>query len=397
MEGGRTTSPKRMKLYNHFKKNISDFIVEEKLKSIEGGDYPLYILKKSNVSTIEAIRVLAGFFKIHPADIGFAGLKDKFGITTQYITLIKRDFPEELCFVKKHGKWVKDRFISHVEDTGFCIKRVGTYYKKLEIGELAGNYFSITLRNLSKEQKKRIYHNIEIVKQFGFPNYFGEQRFGNIKGQKHFILPYLLKGDFNKAVEIYLKNKGYHGKLDSWEEVYRRLRGKLEIYERDFILGLKRGLKPEKAFRILPKNIRLMFNFAYQSFLWNKYLSRYIKEKYPYKSVEFINNWRLNFYLRVYDIEYLKNLEIPYTGKEFLIEDDILKKIIKDTLREHKIKEGDIEREIVGIKVLTDGKRKAIAFPENFRITKKTDKSLSLKFFLPSGSYATILLRNLLS
>ncbi len=397
MEGGRTTSPKRMKLYNHFKKNSFDFIVEEKIKHVEGGEYPLYLLKKSNVSTMEAIRLLSRFFKIHPADIGFAGLKDKFGITTQYITLIKGNFPESVCFTQRHGRWLKTKNINFYEETGFCIKKVGTRYKKLNLGELEGNYFTIVLRNLSKQQRTVLYQNIELVKEYGFANYFGEQRFGNLKGQKFFILPYLLKGDYHKAVEIYLRNKGYKGPLGNWEEIYRKMKGKLEIYERDFILGLKRGLKPEKAFRILPKNIRLMFDFAFQSFLWNKYLAKYIKEKYPYKTVDFINNWKLAFYLRVYDLDYLKSLEIPYTGKEHKVQDDILKNVMKQTLRELDIKEEDIEREVIGIKVLTDGKRKAIVFPENLKISKKSEKSLVLNFFLPSGSYATVLLRDLLS
>jgi tRNA pseudouridine13 synthase len=397
MEGGRTASPKRMKLYNHFKRYLADFIVQEKISTIEGGDYPLYILKKSNVSTMEAVRLIGRFLKIHPADIGFAGLKDKFGITSQYITLIKGSFPEKVCFVQKQGRWKKVDFVNFYEETGFCIQKVGTRVKKIELGELEGNYFTVTLRNISKEDRKRIYKNIDLVLKYGFANYFGEQRFGNLKGQKHFILPYLLKGDFRKSIEIYLRNKGYKGRLDNWEEVYRRMKGKLEIYERDFILGLKRGLKPEKAFRILPKNIRLMFNFAFQSFLWNKYLYRYIKEKYPYKTVDFINNWKIAFYLRVYDLEYLKELEIPYTGKEYSVCDDLLRKIIKQTLREQGIKEEDINREIIGIKVLTDGKRKAVVFPENLKVQGKNNKVLTIQFFLPSGSYATVLLRNLLS
>ncbi len=386
-----------MKLYRHFKKNISDFIVEEKILQRKEGDYPLYILKKSNTSTMEAIRVLSKFLKIHPADIGFAGLKDKYGITSQYITLIKKSFPEEICFIQKKGKWKKEEKINFEKETGFCIKKAGFYPKKLEIGELEGNYFRVTLRNLTKEQKKQIFENIELVRNFGFANYFGEQRFGTLRGKKYFILSYLLKDDYWKAVEVYLRNKGYRGKLENWEEVYRLIKNKLEIYERDFILGLKRGLKPEKAFRILPKNIRLMFNFSFQSYLWNRYLYHYIKEKYPYKVVDFINNWKLAFYTRVYDIDYLKNLEIPYTGKEFKVEDDILKKSIERVLKETDIKKEDFERTVIGIKVLTDGKRKAIVFPEHIKIKNRSKDSLTVHFFLPSGSYATVLLRNLLS
>jgi len=386
-----------MKLYEHIKRRLNDFIVEEKITFNEGGDYPLYRLKKSNISTIEAIRLLAKIFKIHPADIGFAGLKDKFGITSQYITLIKKDIPEKLCLKRINGKWVKVKNVDFSSETGLCIKFIGNVEKKLSIGEIDGNYFRIKIRNLSKEKIKKIHRNIEIVRQFGFPNYFGEQRFGNLKGQKDFILLYLLKGDYKKVIEIYLKNKGYRGPLGNWEEIYGKLKDFLEVYEKDFILGLKRGLKPEKALRILPKNVRLMFNFAFQSFLWNRYLHIYIREKYPYKTVDFINNWKLNFYTYVGDLEHLKNLEIPYTGKDFKIKDCYLETIIPEVLKEFKIKESDFGKEVIGIKILTDGKRKAIIFPKNIEIYQNSGNSLTISFFLPTGSYATVLLRNLLS
>ncbi len=386
-----------MKLYNHIKNFQHDFIVEEKIKINREGEYPLYILEKSNVSTLEAVRLIARLFNIHPADIGFAGLKDKFGITKQYITLIKRDFPEILCLKKQNGKWIKTRRINLFKESGFCIKKVGKHYKKLEIGEIEGNHFKIKIRGLNSRLIKNIQKNVETVRHFGFPNYFGEQRFGTLKGQKDFILPFLLKEDYNKVVEIYLKNKGYHGKPGNWEEIYRKLRNRLETYEKDFILGLKRGLKPEKALRILPKNVRLMFNFSFQSFLWNIYLSRYIKEKYQYKSVNFINNWKLNFYTYVYDIDYLKNLTVPFTGKDIKITDPILEEVINRTLKEHRIKESDFEKEVIGIKVLTDGKRKAVVFPENLSLSIDTSSTASVEFFLPPGSYATVLLRNLLS
>ncbi len=394
MEGSKPSS--KIKLYNHFKKNISDFIVEEKIPLTKEGEFPLYLLKKSNVSTLEAVRILSRFFKIHPADIGFAGLKDKYGITSQYITLPKGNFPEKLCLLQKRGKWIKTEKINFYKETGFCIERVGSYNKKLEVGELEGNFFTVTLKNLSKDQRQLIFQNTEFIKEFGFANYFGEQRFGTLKGFKQFLLPYLLKGDYWKAVEIYLRIKGYKGPLKNWEEIYKVLKGKLEIYERDFILGLKRGLKPEKAFRILPKNIRLMFNFSFQSYLWNRYLYLYIKKKYPYKVVDFINNWKLAFYTEVYDFNYLKNLEISYTGKEFKVKDKLLKEIIQQVLKDAGVKEEFFEKEIIGIKVLTDGKRKAIVIPEELSI-RKENKDIILKFFLPSGSYATILLRAILS
>ena len=46
--------------------------------------------------------------------------------------------------------------------------------------------------------------------------------------------------------------------------------------------------------------------------------------------------------------------------------------------------------------VMTDGLRKAIVFPEDFKILEKTKRKMKVTFILPSGAYATVLLRFLL-
>ncbi|WP_456466043.1 tRNA pseudouridine(13) synthase TruD [Persephonella sp.] len=389
-----------MDLGRYIKKKPSDFIVEEVLpfKPLNKGSYKLFRLKKSNLSTIQVIRFLSKLLGVKPSQIGFAGLKDKFAITTQFIT-IPQDIPvpDCVCYQIYGGKWVKKEKIDLQKEHGFCAELIGFTEKPLEIGENKGNRFLIKIHNLTKEDRKRFYSNLQIVMNYGSANYFGEQRFGSVKGRNDFIFLYLLKGETEKALKHYFSIKGSVKNWGKWEELYRDFRGKLEQYERDLILGLKRGLSPEKAIKILPKNIRLMFNFAFQSYLWNEYLRKYIEKKYPFKRVGFINRWKLSFYTEVYDLEYLKNLKIPYTGRGYPPEDELLADIIEKTLKESGIKEKDIGKEVAGIEVLTDGLRDAVFFPEDFKVVEKTKNSIRVSFFLPTGSYATVLLRNLVS
>jgi len=386
-------------LGRYIKKKPSDFIVEEILpfEPLDKGSYKLFRLKKSNLSTIQVIRFLSQLFSIKPSQIGFAGLKDKFAVTTQFITVTQDiQTPDRICYQNLRGKWIRREKIDFEKEHGFCIETAGFTEKPLEIGKNKGNRFLIKIYNLTKEDRKRFYENLEVVKNFGSPNYFGEQRFGSVKGRNDFIFMYLLKGEVEKALKLYFSIKGSVKNWGRWEDLYRDLRGKVEQYERDLILGLKRGLPPEKAIRILPKNIRLMFNFAFQSYLWNEYLRRYIEKKYPFKRVSFIHGWKLSFYREIYDLDYLKNLKIPYTGKQFIPEDRLLTDIINKILKETGIKETDFEKEVAGIKVLTDGLRDAIFYPEDFKISGKTKKTITVSFFLPAGSYATVLLRNLI-
>ena len=384
-------------LKKHIKLEPQDFIVKEKIDiSIkEDGDFQIFKLKKSNLSTIQVIRFLAHLLKIKPSEIGFAGLKDKYAITTQYISVPKGvNLPEKVCFEKKE-KWKETTKPNFGKTPTFCLEKLGHSDKPISVGDNEGNYFEITVKNLNKDLKKRIFSNFEIVKKYGFANYFGEQRFGSVDARNDFIFLHLMKGNIEKALKTYFSIKAPLKNWGNWELFYKDIKGKVEQYEKDLILGLKRGLPFEKAIRILPKNIRLMFNFAFQSFLWNEYLRKYIESKYPYKRVPFINKWKLSFYLEVYDFEYLRNLEIPFTMKKFKTNDKLLKRIIEQTLKKYNVQPDWFEKEIIGIKVLTDDKRKAVCIPRDLKISSKQKDSLKLEFFLPKGSYATVLIRKL--
>jgi len=383
----------------YIKKELSDFIVEEVInkKIKDNGDFQIYKLKKANLSTIQIIRYLSSYLRLKPSDIGFAGLKDKFGITTQYLSFPSdAKLPEKTAFTLKNGRWRKVDNPDFLKSSSFSLEKLGYCENCIKLGDNKGNKFSIKIRNIDKDKKERLYENLNRIVDNGFPNYFGEQRFGSVKGRNDFIFLYLLRGETEKALRIYFSIKGNVKNWGKWNELYRDLKWKLESYERDLILGLKRGLSFEKAVRILPKNIRLMFNFAFQSYLWNEYLRKYIERKYPYKKIKFINRWYLSFYTKIFDIDYIKNLKIPFLNREYRTDDIILSGIIEETLREVGLKEDDLGKEVAGIKALTDGERKAVVLPKDIKITEKTKNSLRINFFLPTGSYATIFLRALL-
>ena len=386
-----------MKLYSRIKTKPEDFVVEEIsiLEPADEGKFHFVELKKRDVSTLEALRVISRFLKIPLKEIGFAGLKDRYAVTTQYLTVPVSYEIADSCF-RFTGKWQQVDSLNWSRESGFCIKVLGKVDRPLTLGDLRANRFTITVQNFEKNLRERFYRNYEIVKRYGFPNYFGEQRFGSVKSRDDFVLRYLLKGDYEGALRSYFFGKSTITFWGDWRRLYKTLSPTLEEYEKDLIRGLMRGLTPEKAFRILPKNVRLMFNFAYQSFLWNEVLREYIEEKYPFVRVPFINNWKLSYYLEVYDIEHLKELKIPYTGHKFPPEDRVLKKVFKKVFKKYGVKEEWFDREVGGMVVMTDGLRKAVVFPEGFKILEKTRSRIKLQFSLPSGSYATVLLRFLL-
>lgn len=387
-----------VKLYGKIKTRPEDFVVEEIPLSEAGeeGNYHLLRLKKRDVSTLEALRVFSRLEKIPLKEIGFAGLKDRYAVTTQYLT-VPVEYPvERVCYRLVRNRWLRSEDIDFLSDMGFCVEPVGRVKRPLTLGDLEGNRFTIVIRNFEKNMRRRFYCNFEIVRRYGFPNYFGEQRFGSVKSRDDFVLRYLLKGDFEGALRSYFFGKSRIDFWGDWRRLYKTLSPALEEYEKDLIRGLMRGLTPEKAFRILPKNVRLMFNFAFQSFLWNEFLRRYIEARYPFVRVPFVNNWKLSYYLEVHDPDYLKELHIPYTAKEHSVDDFLLRRVMAEVFREYGIKREWFDREVGGMVVMTDGLRKAVVFPRNFKILEKTKRSMKLTFTLPPGSYATVLLRFLL-
>ena len=399
------------------KKTPFDFQVYEKsiYEPKKEGNFLFVKLRKVNISTLEAIRTLSKFLEIPLKEIGFAGLKDKYAYTEQYLSFPK-EFENKLKYktflIKGNKKFetfensfsknqIFELYIKDFKQKIFSIEEVGYIEKNLSLGDLRGNNFIITIKNLDKALYKRLLKNIKIVKKYGFANYFGEQRFGSLKDRNSFIILEALKENYEKALYIYFiegRDPSLKKLWGKWEKLYGKLKYSLEDFEKDVILGLKRGLSFKKAFQIFPKNIKLMFYFAFQSFIWNKVLSIYIKRKYKSGEVKFITSLPLRFYYEVYDYDYLKTLEVPYLGYKHKVKDKLLKEILENILKTWGITKEFYETKFFNLNIFTDGLRKAIVEKEvlKLKILKRERKKVTLNFFLPTGSYATILLRKLL-
>lgn len=146
-----------------YKQRCEDFIVKEDLGfELTGeGEHVCLWIQKIGENTQYLAKQLAKFATIPARNVSYAGLKDRQGDTWQWFSL---HIP---------GKITPD--FSLFESPGVTIHKVIRHHKKIKTGALAGNYFSITLRDIS--DKADVELALEMAKQ-GVPNYFGEQRFG---------------------------------------------------------------------------------------------------------------------------------------------------------------------------------------------------------------------------
>ncbi|GLS92228.1 tRNA pseudouridine synthase D [Psychromonas marina] len=147
-----------------YKQRCEDFIVQEDLGfELTGeGEHVCLWVQKIGENTQYLARQLAKFAGIQARDVSYAGLKDRQGDTWQWFSL---QIP---------GKITPD--FSLFESPGVTIHKVIRHNKKIKTGALAGNYFSITLRDIT--DKQAVEEALLKVKK-GVPNYFGEQRFGH--------------------------------------------------------------------------------------------------------------------------------------------------------------------------------------------------------------------------
>ena len=162
---------KRKTWYTHepinfnFTSSKENFLVDEKndIRFSGKGNFLIVHIQKQNLSTWDLIDLLAEKCNIPKQNIGYAGLKDKYATTTQYLSMPKR-FKKDILALKDSRITILETFIHH---------------EGLRIGSLSGNNFTITLSevdNITAGKLEKIFN--KIIKE-GVPNYFGYQRFGS--------------------------------------------------------------------------------------------------------------------------------------------------------------------------------------------------------------------------
>lgn len=156
------------------KANPEDFLVVEDLGFAPDGEgeHVLVRILKNGCNTRFVADALAKFLKIHAREVSFAGQKDKHAVTEQW-----------LC-ARVPGKEMPD--LSKFELEGCQVLEYARHKRKLRLGALKGNQFTIILREVS--HREDVDARLQALNALGVPNYFGAQRFGiggsNLQGAR---------------------------------------------------------------------------------------------------------------------------------------------------------------------------------------------------------------------
>lgn len=261
-----------------------DFIVDEVgllPPRALSGRYTIARVRAFNWENNRLIQAMARNLAIGRGRIGFAGTKDKRAVTTQFFSF----------------KATLER-VNTLDVPGVEVLDTYTANRPLSVGKLLGNRFTLTVRELDQTDPEAVTERLTGIKARldelgGFPNYFGLQRFGVVRPITHRVGAALVRGDYEKAVMDYVTSVN---PLEPSEEQEARRdlakdrdwSGALEHFplrlnfERTMVYHLAH--QPGDfvgALRKLPDNLLQMFIHAYQSYLFNRMLSKRLEEGLP--------------------------------------------------------------------------------------------------------------------
>jgi len=379
-----------------------DFVVEElsDFPITNKGDYNVYKLEKRYWNTLDALEYLARKNNLNFSAISYGGKKDRYATTSQFLTVFQNKLDLQTGYEN-----LKLTFL-------------GTAKEPFKPNHIKSNRFQIVIRDLSQSDIDDIQKNFSNLKKSGFPNYFGEQRFGSFDERCGFFAEKFLKAQYNGAVKaalcsIFPQDKGSDKErkelfFQHWGDFDFCLKhAKTRLEKSIFTVLINHPKKFLDAIHSLPTTDVSMYFAAYQSYLWNKMLDKILSQRIKDSLYMIrIKNWRLTSFklLKSDDQLYLKALKIPTHGLNPYFCNDDVEVIYDETLKEEGLHQGRFNFRHYRKVIIKSFQRDVIVFPENSFISKpERDEiyngklKIKLSFELPRGSFATTLIKHLIN
>lgn len=329
-----------------------DFRVTEvslipQLKDKNYSTYSYILLCKSGYTTFEAQTRLKNFFSLEYTDVSAEGLKDEDAITSQIISIKKKISQSSIKRFNEQNSG--DKYIKITQTIGHGSDPVMP-------GVLHGNCFRVILRGLSPNIADKLNKYCKENHSFNFVNYYDSQRFGTPGNlhNTHIIGKNIIENNWAKALRELIKSNNEEAKD------LKKIKIKNSDQVKEIMLGC-----------INPNKIRF-FVKSYCSFLWNNALSDHIAQNnkvFGYK-FKYIGDLMLPE-----NNVFMVNSAFECPGYAYSASDQIIKEKV---MRRTSVVYTTINTEDVTNDSYNQGK-----------------KCLALNFFLPTGSYGTMLIRQL--
>jgi tRNA pseudouridine13 synthase len=378
-----------------------DFFVQEiPLYEPTGQGEHVYIeIQKVGLTTFDAINRIADALRVPSREVGYAGMKDARAVTRQVLSI----------------PGTTEEAAMNLQIPNLTVNWAVRHGNKLRLGHLAANRFAIKIRDVTPTDVVTLRPVLSTIEKRGMPNFFGEQRFGR-RGDNDLLGAALVRGDDQGVLNLLLgspdpsvddsQSMGGRKAFERGDlEQAMRLMPRRSGMERRILHRFIKTKKPAAAVKAIDEKLRRLWVSALQSQLFNEVVA---------ERIESLNK------VMVGDLAWKHD-----SGAVFAVENEETEQPRADAFEispsgpligyRMSMPRGEplrIEQEVMKEYELT---------PENFRVegrlkvkgarrplrVRPTDVDLAggvdehgphitVAFTLPSGSFATVLLRELM-
>ena len=284
-----------------------DFLVDEQplYQPCGSGEHLYLFVEKRNVSHMELMAVLRKCFNVRDMNIGFAGMKDKVGVTRQIVSIhlpkgapalragsethIQKGAPAlragSTAGSAEHSS--ESRATLDLNHDRIAVLWADRHTNKIKRGHLAGNRFSIRIRDVDPLKAPLVLKTLRTLEKTGVPNFFGSQRFG-YRHNNH-TLGALLLAEYYDALLRELVGTGgttypqYQqerremfdaGKYDDALKQWTPADGS----EKSVLRALARGKNPKQACFAVGKTTSNFWIASMQSAVFNRILDKRLED-----------------------------------------------------------------------------------------------------------------------
>lgn len=382
------------------KQSPEDFRVEEVSSASPSweGSFSFYRLEKTGWTTPDALQAIRRRWNIDVRRLSYGGLKDRHAVTTQYFTIFRGP----------------QRNLTHER---ICVTYLGRRPGPYTAADIVANRFTIVLRSLSETAVASAVAALGEVAAVGLPNYFDDQRFGSVGEKQEFVAKEMVFGRFERALWLALAAPYEFDRADMRREkqVLCELWGRWAECKAKLPKGHARSLVDylsshptdfKGAVARLRPDLQGLYLSAYQSFLWNRMLARWLTGNLGPENLAEVelklgrvpvpvrvpddkrSSWE-GLFLPLPSARLKPNPAAPWAG------------VVDEVLAEEGLTLGELRIKGLQKPFFSKGERAGCVRPAGLEHVAGPDErnagrqKLTLKFDLPRGSYATMLVKRI--
>ena len=383
------------------KQRAEDFFVQEiPLYEASGeGEHVYCEVQKIGLPTFEAVHRIARALNVSSRDIGYAGMKDAHAVTRQVFSIVG----------------TTEAAVMALQIPQMQVRWARRHGNKLRLGHLAANRFAIKIRDVEPTSVVKLRPVLDLLEQRGMPNYFGEQRFGRRENNDQ-LGAALIRDDNEGLLKLLLGAPD--PRLDDPPTFEARtafdardnaasMRAwpRRSGMERRVLARLMKTHRPSAAVRAIDEKVRRLWISALQSRAFNGVVARRIDEIDRVTAGDLAYKHENGACFLVEDAAAeaprAERFEIsatgPLVGYRMSLPQGHALELEQAALDEVGLNPSDFRK--AGKHKVKGARRPLRVKPADLDLSAGVDEHgghVTVAFTLPSGSYATVLLRELM-